>query len=45
MDVEVSTFDVAKLPTIAKDDASVKRKLDNAKRQPVRIFHLIFPVA
>ncbi|KAJ6494694.1 hypothetical protein C8R47DRAFT_974566 [Mycena vitilis] len=34
MDVEVSAFDVAKLPTIAKDDASVKRKLENAKRQP-----------
>ncbi|KAJ7022623.1 hypothetical protein C8F04DRAFT_1137569 [Mycena alexandri] len=34
MDVEVSAFDVAKLPTIAKDDATVKRKLENAKRQP-----------
>ncbi|KAJ7274526.1 hypothetical protein B0H12DRAFT_403027 [Mycena haematopus] len=34
MNVEVSAFDVAKLPTIAKDDATVKRKLENAKRQP-----------
>ncbi|KAJ6607387.1 hypothetical protein B0H10DRAFT_2072112 [Mycena sp. CBHHK59/15] len=34
MDVDVSTFDVAKLPTIAKDDATVKRKLEQAKRQP-----------
>jgi nucleolar protein 15 len=35
MDVEVSAFDIAKLPTIARDDATVKRKLENAKRQPV----------
>ncbi|KAJ7104273.1 hypothetical protein B0H15DRAFT_873884 [Mycena belliarum] len=34
MEVEVSAFDVSKLPTIAKDDATVKRKLENAKRQP-----------
>ncbi|KAJ7170590.1 hypothetical protein C8R43DRAFT_875612 [Mycena crocata] len=34
MDVEVNAFDIAKLPTIAKDDATVKRKLENAKRQP-----------
>ncbi|KAJ7659924.1 hypothetical protein B0H17DRAFT_1095699 [Mycena rosella] len=34
MDVEVSAFDIATLPTIAKDDATVKRKLENAKRQP-----------
>ncbi|KAJ7127133.1 hypothetical protein C8R44DRAFT_617737 [Mycena epipterygia] len=34
MDVEVSAFDISKLPTIAKDDATVKRKLENAKRQP-----------
>jgi hypothetical protein len=33
---EPSTFDVAKLPTIAKDDAIVKRKLEKAKRNPVR---------
>jgi nucleolar protein 15 len=29
-------FDMEKLPTIAKDDETVKRKLDKAKRQPVR---------
>ncbi|KAF7327566.1 RNA-binding domain-containing protein [Mycena kentingensis (nom. inval.)] len=34
MDVEVSAADIAKLPTIAKDDATVKRKLENAKRKP-----------
>jgi len=34
MEVEESAFDVAKLPTIAKDDATVKLKLENAKRQP-----------
>lgn len=27
--------DIGKLPTIAKDDATVKRKLDKAKRHPV----------
>lgn len=27
--------DVSKLPTVAKDDAAVKRKLEKAKRQPV----------
>lgn len=36
MDQEPSAFDVEKLPTIAKDDATVKRKLDKAKRTPVR---------
>ncbi|KAJ7650417.1 hypothetical protein FB45DRAFT_731521 [Roridomyces roridus] len=34
MDVEVSALDISKLPTIAKDDATVKRKLEQAKRQP-----------
>ena len=29
-------FDIGKLPTIAKDDETVKRKLDKANRQPVR---------
>lgn len=38
MDDGPSAFDVSKLPTIAKDDATVKLKLDNAKRQPVRLF-------
>ena len=33
---EPSAFDVAKLPTIAKDDATVKRKLEKAKKIPVR---------
>ena len=43
MDDEPSAFDVSKLPTIAKDDATVKRKLEKAKRQPV---HLCFlPIA
>ncbi|KAG6841476.1 hypothetical protein C0991_010664 [Blastosporella zonata] len=31
---EPSAFDISKLPTIAKDDATVKRKLEKAKRQP-----------
>lgn len=31
-------LDVSKLPTIAKDDATVKRKLEKAKKQPVRLF-------
>ena len=35
MDAETSAFDVSALPTIAKDDATVKRKLEKAKRQPV----------
>lgn len=38
MDDEPSAFDVGKLPTIAKDDATVKRKLEKAQRQPVRLF-------
>lgn len=37
MDFEASSLDITKLPTVAKDDAIVKRKLDKAKRQPVRI--------
>ena len=35
MDDGPSVFDVSKLPTIAKDDATVKHKLDKAKRLPV----------
>ena len=38
-DEEVDDFpgiDLGKLPTIAKDDATVKRKLEKAKRKPVR---------
>ncbi len=34
-DQEPSNFDMGKLPTIAKDDETVKRKLEKAKRQPV----------
>ncbi|KAF8905028.1 hypothetical protein CPB84DRAFT_1772215 [Gymnopilus junonius] len=33
MDDEPSEFDLGKLPTIAKDDATVKRKLEKAKQQ------------
>ncbi|KAF9496829.1 hypothetical protein BDN71DRAFT_1445783 [Pleurotus eryngii] len=36
MDVEPVGIDVGKLPTIAKDDESVKRKLDKAKKQPTQ---------
>ena len=35
MNDEPDAVDVEKLPTIAKDDASVKRKLEKAKRKPV----------
>jgi nucleolar protein 15 len=35
MEVDASAFDVGKLPTIAKDDATVKKKLEKAKRNPV----------
>jgi nucleolar protein 15 len=41
---EFSGFDVASLPTIARDDATVKRKLDKAKRLPVRCVRLASPV-
>ncbi|TFK21160.1 RNA-binding domain-containing protein [Coprinopsis marcescibilis] len=34
MDVDPKAFDVAKLPTIAKDDATVKKKLEEAKKKP-----------
>lgn len=37
IDEEFSGIDVAKLPTIAKDDETVKRKLEKAKRQPVSL--------
>lgn len=37
MDDEFLAFDVGKLPTVAKDDATVKNKLDEAKRQPVHL--------
>ncbi|PCH42216.1 RNA-binding domain-containing protein [Wolfiporia cocos MD-104 SS10] len=34
MEVNATEFDTTKLPTIAKDDAIVKKKLEKAKRQP-----------
>ncbi|KAG6862030.1 hypothetical protein C0995_008218 [Termitomyces sp. Mi166 len=34
MDYEAPALDISKLPTIAKDDATVKRRLEKAKRQP-----------
>jgi hypothetical protein len=37
MDDGPSAFDISKLPTIAKDDATVEHKLNKAKRQPVRL--------
>lgn len=40
--VDSAPFDLGKLPTIAKDDATVRHKLDKAKRQPVRNFLYIF---
>ncbi|KAG8721707.1 hypothetical protein FRC09_007498 [Ceratobasidium sp. 395] len=33
---EIPGVDVGKLPTIAKDDATVKRKLDKAKKEPTQ---------
>lgn len=38
MSVNPDPVDVGKLPTIAKDDATVKKKLEKAKRKPVRIY-------
>lgn len=37
-ELEAAAIDVGKLPTIAKDDASVQRKLAKAKSEPVSIF-------
>lgn len=34
---EIPGVDVGKLPTIAKDDVTVKRKLEKAKREPVSL--------
>lgn len=36
-ETELSSIDVSKLPTIAKDDRTVKQKLEKAKRKPVCI--------
>ena len=33
---DIPGIDIGKLHTIAKDDATVKRKLEKAKRKPVR---------
>jgi len=42
MDDEPSIFDVSRLPTIAKDDATVKHKLERAKRQPAEDRGVLF---
>jgi nucleolar protein 15 len=36
-DDDEAVLDVGSLPTIARDDATVKRKLERAKRNPVRV--------
>jgi len=38
---EAADFDVVSLPTVARDDATVRRKLEKAKRKPVRIPYLL----
>ena len=42
MDEEPSAFDVSKLPTIAKDDATVARKLQKAKQKNVCVWIHLF---
>jgi len=42
MDFEAGPLDITKLPTVAKDDATVKRKLDKAKRQPAEERGVLF---
>ncbi|KDR76368.1 hypothetical protein GALMADRAFT_247808 [Galerina marginata CBS 339.88] len=42
MDDEPSEFDMGKLPTVAKDDATVKRKLEKAKQQPTEDRGVLF---
>lgn len=42
MNDEPDAIEVSKLPTIAKDDEVVKRKLEKAKRKPVRAFLTFF---
>ncbi|CAE6465227.1 unnamed protein product [Rhizoctonia solani] len=39
---EIPGIDLAKLPTIAKDDAIIKRRLDMAKKQPVQDRGVLF---
>ena len=38
LDVDDQAVDVGSLPTVARDDATVKRKLERAKRKPARVF-------
>lgn len=38
-------IDLKRLPTIAKDDETVKRKLEKAKRQPVRSSFISSPLS
>jgi nucleolar protein 15 len=38
---EGAVLDVGSLPTVARDDATVKRRLEKAKRKPVRLSHLL----
>lgn len=40
---EAPPLDVSKLPTIAKDDETVRRRLEKAKKQPVSIQTVIYP--
>ncbi len=42
---EGDVLDVGSLPTVARDDATVKRKLEKAKRKPVRVSFLLNPLA
>lgn len=42
MDDEPSAFDFGKLPMVAKDDATVKQKLEKAKRQPTEDHSVLF---
>jgi nucleolar protein 15 len=42
MNDEPSDFDLGKLPTIAKDDATVKRKLEKAKQHPTESRGVLF---
>jgi nucleolar protein 15 len=42
---EEATLDMGTLPTVARDDAAVKRKLERAKRKPVRVSFSLPPAA
>jgi hypothetical protein len=39
LDKDAPAVDVQKLPTVAKDDATVQKKLEKAKKKPVRTIH------